>query len=90
MPSLPLCPPSLHAHPPCTHPRTFQVKLNWMNGQHLKQLPKEELTSLVSTELVRSGMLRSASTPFAQASVGLVNKGLVSEGQGVGWLGAGG
>eukprot|EP00775_Hariotina_reticulata_P006873 gene6873-7089_t len=49
-----------------------KVKLSWMNGQHLRALPEEELVSLVASSLVAGGVLSDASSPFAAAVARLV------------------
>lgn len=49
-----------------------RVKLSWMNGQHLRALPEEELLGRIADSLVEGAVLADASTPFAKAAAGLV------------------
>lgn len=49
-----------------------KVKLNWMNGQHLRLLPESELISLIGQTLVDAGLLSQADSPFAAAVAGLM------------------
>eukprot|EP00882_Tetradesmus_deserticola_P010161 GHRQ01010736.1.p1 GENE.GHRQ01010736.1~~GHRQ01010736.1.p1 ORF type:complete len:541 (+),score=308.25 GHRQ01010736.1:559-2181(+) len=49
-----------------------KVKLSWMNGQHLRALPEEELVSRISEALVAAGVLSDASSAFAAAVSKLV------------------
>ncbi|GLC33308.1 hypothetical protein PLESTB_000347800 [Pleodorina starrii] len=53
-----------------------KVKLGWMNGQHLKNLPEEESTGMAVAHLVSCGLLASADSPFAAAAVKLVSKSM--------------
>jgi hypothetical protein len=43
-----------------------------MNGQHLRNLPEEELLARIGAALVDAGVLSSASSPFAAAVAALV------------------
>lgn len=49
-----------------------KVKLAWMNGQHLRSLPEDELVSMLAQALVDAGLLAKADSPFAAAVAGLV------------------
>uniref|UniRef100_A0A383VW33 glutamate--tRNA ligase n=1 Tax=Tetradesmus obliquus TaxID=3088 RepID=A0A383VW33_TETOB len=49
-----------------------KVKLSWMNGQHLRALPEEELLSRIADALVAGGVLADASSAFAAAMASLV------------------
>ncbi|KAF6253056.1 non-discriminatory gln-glu-trna synthetase [Scenedesmus sp. NREL 46B-D3] len=49
-----------------------KVKLSWMNGQHLRALPEEELVSRIGEALVAAGVLSDASSAFAAAVSSLV------------------
>ncbi|PNW80349.1 hypothetical protein CHLRE_07g313700v5 [Chlamydomonas reinhardtii] len=53
-----------------------KVKLGWMNGQHLKQLPEEEAAAMAGQHLVACGLLASADSAFAKAAVKLVSKSM--------------
>ena len=41
---------------PNTRALLLQVKLSWMNGQHLKQLPADEQGAMLLGALVSSGL----------------------------------
>ncbi|KAF8072358.1 Glutamate--tRNA ligase [Scenedesmus sp. PABB004] len=49
-----------------------KVKLSWMNGQHLRALPEEELLSRIGQALVDGGLLATPGSPFAAAVAGLI------------------
>jgi len=53
-----------------------KVKLSWMNGQHLKDVPEEQKSALVGDALVSSGVLHKTGTPLAEKLVALVSKNL--------------
>lgn len=53
-----------------------KVKLGWMNGQHLKALPEEEASALVAGYMVQAGLLKSADSAFAKATLKIVVKNL--------------
>ena len=53
-----------------------QKKLGWMNGEHLKLLPKEELLALLGARWVEGGVLKSAEGAAAEAFVPLVESGM--------------
>ncbi len=55
----------------------MQVKLGWMNGQHLRNLPEEESSAMAVGHLISCGLLASADSPFAAAAVKLVSKSMV-------------
>jgi hypothetical protein len=61
---------------PCAPPLS-QVKLGWMNGQHLKLLPEEESAAMAAQHLVKVGLLASADSAFAAAAIKLVSKSMV-------------
>ena len=48
-----------------------------MNGQHLKALPEEEASALVAGYMVQAGLLKSADSAFAKATLKIVVKNLV-------------
>lgn len=60
-----------------------KMKLSWMNGQHLRALPVEEVQALVGPALVDAGLLARADTPFAAAAITLMQQSLelVSDGE---------
>eukprot|EP00879_Flechtneria_rotunda_P020771 GHRR01021864.1.p1 GENE.GHRR01021864.1~~GHRR01021864.1.p1 ORF type:complete len:448 (+),score=164.27 GHRR01021864.1:350-1693(+) len=49
-----------------------KVKLSWMNGQHLRSLPEDELVQLITSSLASANVIADASSPFAAAIAGLV------------------
>jgi hypothetical protein len=49
-----------------------RVKLSWMNGQHLRALPEDDLTARIAASLADAGLLSDAGSPFAAAVAGLV------------------
>lgn len=63
-------------------PSCPQVKLNWMNGQHLRALPEEQLLPLLTERLVAGGLVRDAASPFVAAAVRLLKTSLVRGGAG--------
>eukprot|EP00195_Chlamydomonas_chlamydogama_P008719 CAMPEP_0202895532 /NCGR_PEP_ID=MMETSP1392-20130828/4706_1 /ASSEMBLY_ACC=CAM_ASM_000868 /TAXON_ID=225041 /ORGANISM="Chlamydomonas chlamydogama, Strain SAG 11-48b" /LENGTH=557 /DNA_ID=CAMNT_0049580563 /DNA_START=37 /DNA_END=1710 /DNA_ORIENTATION=- len=59
-----------------------KVKLSWMNGQHLRQLPEQELVGMVASRLVDAKVVNSATSPFITSAAKLLLKAnleLVSE-----------
>lgn len=48
-----------------------KTKLGWMNGQHLKSLPDNDLVAMVAGACVASGLLARADSPFARGAVAL-------------------
>lgn len=87
---------TLHPSPtptptPAAPPPVFdKTKLAWMNGQHLRALPEEELRAEVGARWVASGLLKTADGPFAAAALALVQNSLelVRGGAGAGAGGA--
>ncbi|KAI8465731.1 MAG: non-discriminatory gln-glu-trna synthetase [Monoraphidium minutum] len=49
-----------------------RVKLSWMNGQHLRALPEDELVARIGAALAAGGVVGSADSAFAKAAAGLV------------------
>lgn len=49
-----------------------KVKLNWMNGQHLRLLPEAEVESLVGSALVNAGLLKDSSGSTVEAVVNMI------------------
>lgn len=49
-----------------------KVKLNWMNGQHLRLLPEAEVESLVGSALVNAGLLKESSGATVEAVVNMI------------------
>lgn len=49
-----------------------KVKLNWMNGQHLRLLPEAEVESLVGSALVNAGLLKESSGATVGAVVNMI------------------
>ncbi|XP_038888402.1 glutamate--tRNA ligase, chloroplastic/mitochondrial [Benincasa hispida] len=48
------------------------TKLRWMNGQHLRALPSEELTKLIGERWKSTGILTESEGPFIEESVQLL------------------
>ncbi|KAG7011831.1 Glutamate--tRNA ligase, chloroplastic/mitochondrial [Cucurbita argyrosperma subsp. argyrosperma] len=48
------------------------TKLRWMNGQHLRALPSEELTKLIGERWKSTGVLTESEGPFIEESVHLL------------------
>lgn len=48
----------------------------WMNGQHLRALPVEELTPMVGAALVEAGVCKDAEGAFAAHTAGLLQGSL--------------
>lgn len=46
-----------------------KTKLGWMNGQHLRALPEEELLRMIGGQWVASGLLKKAESQFVRAAV---------------------
>ena len=61
-----------------------KTKLGWMNGQHLKALPDDDLVAMVAGACVASGLLARADSPFARAAVALAKTQLelITDGEG--------
>lgn len=56
-----------------------KAKLRWMNGQHLRSLPEDELAEACVSAWVESGLLRDdvdRSSPFVSAAVAMVKTSL--------------
>jgi glutamyl-tRNA synthetase len=53
-----------------------KTKLGWMNGQHLRALPEEQLQSMLGERWVEAGMLTKNASPFVSAVVGVVRNSL--------------
>ena len=49
-----------------------KVKLNWMNGQHLRLLPDSDVESLVGNALAASGVLKESTGATVQAIIPLI------------------
>lgn len=49
-----------------------KTKLAWMNGQHLRALPLEELTKMLGARWVEADLLSRADSPFVAASASLL------------------
>lgn len=49
-----------------------KVKLSWMNGQHLRSLPEEELKQLLAQRLADAGLVDSASSRFASIAADIM------------------
>jgi len=49
-----------------------KVKLNWMNGQHLRLLPDSDVESLVGEALAASGVLKESTGATVQAIIPLI------------------
>jgi len=53
-----------------------KTKLGWMNGQHLRSLPNDEIERMVGGRWVEAGILSSESSPFVSAAVAIVQNSL--------------
>lgn len=51
-----------------------KVKLSWMNGQHLKALPEDQVNGMIGGNLVSEGVVNKSGTPFVDAVIQLVCK----------------
>ncbi|KAK4479667.1 hypothetical protein RD792_015196 [Penstemon davidsonii] len=52
------------------------TKLRWMNGQHLRSLPSDNLTKLIGERWKSIGMLMESSGPFVEEAVQLLKDGI--------------
>ena len=52
------------------------VKLNWMNGQHIRLLPEEEQIAMVGAVLVKEGLAASADGEFTKKAVAMCANGI--------------
>lgn len=52
------------------------TKLRWMNGQHLRSLPSEELTKLIGERWKNTGILTRSDGPFVEEAVALLKDGI--------------
>lgn len=53
-----------------------KAKLAWMNGQHLRALPREQLAAMVGERWVAAGLLTAPRSALADAALDLVEKSL--------------
>ena len=53
-----------------------KAKLSWMNGQHLRALPREELAAMVGARWAAAGLLAHPASPFVDAAVALVGNAM--------------
>lgn len=53
-----------------------KTKLGWMNGQHLRALPEEELRAMLGGHWVETGLLSRTASPFIDAVVAVVRSSL--------------
>ncbi|MFX6572309.1 hypothetical protein ABTG52_04840, partial [Acinetobacter baumannii] len=52
------------------------AKLRWMNGQHLRSLPSEQLNKLVGDRWKSTGILTESEGPFVEEAVQLLKDGI--------------
>ncbi|XP_004510174.1 glutamate--tRNA ligase, chloroplastic/mitochondrial [Cicer arietinum] len=52
------------------------TKLRWMNGQHLRARPSEELTKLIAERWKTSNLLTVSAGPFVEESIQLLKDGI--------------
>ncbi|KAJ4713195.1 Glutamate--tRNA ligase [Melia azedarach] len=52
------------------------TKLRWMNGQHLRALPSEELTKLIGERWKSAGILTKSEGPFVDEAIQLLKDGI--------------
>lgn len=58
-------------------PAVFDVvKLNWMNGQHIRLMPQEDQVAMVGAVLVEEGLAASVDAPFTSKAVALCANGI--------------
>ena len=58
-------------------PAVFDVvKLNWMNGKHIRLLPEEEQVAMIGAVLVNEGLAASADSDFVKKAVKLCANGI--------------
>lgn len=79
------------AVPPLTPSVFDKTKLSWMNGQHLRALPEEEMRAMIGGGWAASGLLARTDSPFVAAALALVQNSLelVTGGWLAGWRGGG-
>lgn len=53
-----------------------KTKLAWMNGQHLRALPREELLAMLGERWTGAGLLVRPASPFVEAAAALVANSL--------------
>jgi hypothetical protein len=75
--------------PPLTPSVFDKTKLSWMNGQHLRALPEEEMRAMIGGGWAASGLLARTDSPFVAAALALVQNSLelVTGGWLAGWRG---
>ncbi|KAL5562301.1 hypothetical protein UlMin_032048 [Ulmus minor] len=52
------------------------TKLRWMNGQHLRALPSEELTKLIGERWKNTGILKESEGSFIEEAIQLLKDGI--------------
>ena len=52
------------------------VKLNWMNGQHIRLMPEEDQRAMIGAVLVEQGLAESADTAFVAKAVAMCANGI--------------
>lgn len=58
-------------------PAVFDVvKLNWMNGQHIRLMPQDDQVAMVGAVLVKEGLAASVDSPFTAKAVELCANGI--------------
>ena len=53
-----------------------KVKLNWMNGQHLKLLSNDEFEALIGSALTRAGVLKEGSDATLKAIIPMIKESI--------------
>lgn len=53
-----------------------KTKLSWMNGQHLRSLPAEQMQEMVGGRWAATGLLARADSPFVSAALAIVQNSL--------------
>jgi glutamyl-tRNA synthetase len=53
-----------------------KVKLNWMNGQHLRLLPESDVEALVGDALKAAGVVKESSGPAVSAIIPLIKESI--------------
>ena len=52
------------------------VKLNWMNGQHIRLMPEADQVAMVGAVLVEEGLAESVDSPFTSKATTLCANGI--------------
>lgn len=53
---------------------SYSYELRWMNGQHLRSLPSEQLTKLIGERWKSTGILTVSDGPFVEVRPTFIRK----------------